>query len=125
MKQPLNEGVIHVSQLKLWSHVGVLEEERINGQWFSLDFSLRLNLDAAAKSDNLEFSADYSLAIKALQSFAFEFYCLTIEHFSEQILLNLEALYGPVPMFIRLSKCSPPVAGFNGSVSVDMKRNGF
>ena len=31
---------IHVRDLMLWAHVGVLEHERRDGQWFSLDITL-------------------------------------------------------------------------------------
>ena len=119
------DGAIHVSDLKLWAHVGVLEKERRCGQWFSLDFSLQLDLDVASRSDNLEFSVDYSSAIQDLQKFSIDLNCLTIECFSEQILSRLEQLYGPIPMRVCLRKCSPPVSGFDGVVSVERFRNDF
>ena len=42
---------IHVRGLRLWAHVGVLEQERRDGQWFSLDISLWSDLSSAAASD--------------------------------------------------------------------------
>ena len=33
---------LHVRDLRLWAHVGVLESERREGQWFALDLSLSL-----------------------------------------------------------------------------------
>ena len=58
---------ILVRGLRLWAHVGVLEQERLLGQWFELDFSLAWDLAGAGASDQLELSLDYSLAITALQ----------------------------------------------------------
>ncbi|MED5165551.1 MAG: dihydroneopterin aldolase, partial [Cyanobacteriota bacterium] len=29
-------GAIHVNDVRLWAHVGVLDHERREGQWFSL-----------------------------------------------------------------------------------------
>ena len=115
---------IHVRGLRLWAHVGVLDQERRDGQWFSLDISLWSDLSSAAASDDLDSSLDYSLAIRSLQSLAREIRCLTIEHFSEQMLDRLESLYGAMPMWLRLTKCAAPVPGFNGRVFVERSRHG-
>ena len=115
---------IHVKDLRLWAHVGVLEQERRDGQWFSLDISLWTDLSAAAADDDLASSLDYSLAIRSLQALAREIRCLTIEHFSDRVLDCLEQLYGPLPVRLTLSKCAAPVPGFDGVVAVERIRHG-
>ena len=115
---------IHVRDLRLWAHVGVLDHERRDGQWFRLDLSLWLDLSQSAADDDLAFSADYSLAIRDLQQLSRSIRCLTIEHFSEQMLDRLETLYGPIPVWLRLTKCAAPVPGFNGRVFVERSRHG-
>ncbi|EAR17493.1 dihydroneopterin aldolase [Synechococcus sp. W2B2] len=115
--------VIRIDDLCLWAHVGVLEHERRDGQWFRLDLALHLDLSGAAALDALDATADYSLAVNALQVLAAEIRCQTIEHFSERVFEVLESLYGALPMHLRLSKCSPPIAGFNGTVSIERWRN--
>tara|TARA_Y100001968_G_scaffold3728_1_gene3269 strand:+ start:21342 stop:21719 length:378 start_codon:yes stop_codon:yes gene_type:complete len=119
----LNSGVIHVHEVNLWAHVGVLEHERLLGQEFIADFRFWLDLDSAAVSDELSKSIDYSHAIKEVQKLSFQIHCLTIEKYSDQILDCLEELYGSIPMSVLLRKCSPPVSGFSGSVSVERWRN--
>ena len=119
----LPTGAVHVKNARLWAHVGVLEHERLTGQWFSLDFSLWLNLDLAAVKDDLSLSVDYSVAIRELQQLSSELNCLTIEYFSEQILDHLEALFGAIPMKVLLRKCNAPVPGFDGSVEIERLRN--
>jgi len=114
---------ILVRGLRLWAHVGVLEQERQLGQWFELDLELGCDLAAAAAGDDLAATLDYSLAITALQRQAGEIRCLTLEHWSEQILLLLEQLYGPVPMALDLRKCRAPVPGFGGTVAVRRRRH--
>jgi dihydroneopterin aldolase len=114
---------ILVRGLRLWAHVGVLEQERRHGQWFELDLSLGCDLREAAASDALCCSLDYSLAIAALQQQARELRCLTLEHYSEQIFACLERLYGPVPMQVELRKCRAPVPGFSGTVAVSRCRH--
>ena len=115
---------ILVRGLRLWAHVGVLEQERLLGQWFELDFSLAWDLAGAGANDQLELSLDYSLAITALQRLAGELRCLTLEHFAERILDCLEQLYGPVPATLELRKCRAPVPGFDGVVGVQRSRHG-
>tara|TARA_B100000965_G_scaffold331594_1_gene295799 strand:+ start:531 stop:920 length:390 start_codon:yes stop_codon:yes gene_type:complete len=123
MNQFCNSSAIHIKDINLWAHVGVLESERKNGQSFVLDISFWLDLDESSKLDRLDKTIDYSEAIKAVQKLSYEIKCLTIEYFSDQILNVLESLYGQVPINIILKKCSPPIDGFNGSVLIEKKRN--
>ena len=115
---------ILVRGLRLWAHVGVLEQERLLGQCFELDLSLGFDLAAAGASDQLEHSLDYSRAITALQRLASDLRCLPLEHFAERIFETLEQLYGPVPMALELRKCQAPVPGFSGIVAVQRSRPG-
>ncbi|MFM9100194.1 MAG: dihydroneopterin aldolase, partial [Cyanobium sp.] len=39
--------------LRVWAHVGVLEEERQLGQWFAISFAIAADLSATAASDDL------------------------------------------------------------------------
>ena len=95
----------------------------MHGQSFLLDISFWLDLNESSKLDQLDKSIDYSDATKAVQKLSFEIKCLTNEYFSDQILNLLESLYGPVPIHILLTKCSPPIHGFTGSVLIEKKRN--
>lgn len=121
--QPPADRIL-VRDLRLWAHVGVLEEERQLGQWFELDLELAVDLAAAGAADALELSLDYSRAITALQRQARTVRCLTLEHYAERILTLLEELYGPVPMRLELRKCRAPVPGFTGTVAVRRSRHG-
>lgn len=115
--QPLD--VIRVDDLRLWAHVGVLDHERRDGQWFRVDLALHLDVSQAALADSLEATADYSRAVQALQTLASEIRCQTIEHFSERMFEVLEQLYGSIPIQLRLCKCHPPIPGFAGTVSLE------
>ncbi len=116
-------GVIHINDINLWAHVGVLEQERLLGQYFSLDITLWVDVKESALTDDLSFTADYSLAIKGLQRLAFDIQCLTIEAFTEHILDFLDKLYGSIPKRVLLKKINPPINGFLGSVSIERSRN--
>ena len=114
--------IIRVDDLRLWAHVGVLDHEREHGQWFRVDLELHLDLSASATADSLEATADYSQGVQALQRLAAEIRCRTLEHFSERMFTELEALYGLLPMHLWLSKCDPPIHGFRGTVSLERWR---
>ena len=116
--------MIHVTNLRLWAHVGVLEHERRAGQWFRIDLRLWLDVAHAARRDDLAESLDYSKAIQALQTLSRETRCLTIERFSELMLDCLEMLYGPYPVWLKLTKCAAPVPGFSGEVAIERCRHG-
>ena len=118
--QPLD--VIRVDDLRLWAHVGVLDHERRDGQWFRVDLALHLDVSQAALADSLEATADYSRAVQVLQTLASEIRCQTIEHFSERMFEVLEQLYGSIPIQLRLCKCHPPIPGFAGTVSLERWR---
>tara|TARA_Y100001968_G_C18947238_1_gene521496 strand:- start:170 stop:571 length:402 start_codon:yes stop_codon:yes gene_type:complete len=118
-----NIGVIRVKDVNLWAHVGVLEHERLLGQYFLADFMFWLDLDKVGKDDDLSSTIDYSMAIKGVQKLSFQVNCFTIEKFSDYILDFLEELYGPIPMKLLLRKCNPPVPGFRGTVEIERIRN--
>lgn len=113
---------IHVRGLRLWAHVGVLDGERAEGQWFELDLELAVDLARAGRSDLLVDTLDYSQLIKALQQQARSICCHTLEHYSERILDLAKELYGPVPIRLELRKCAAPVSGFGGVVAVERRR---
>ena len=123
MNQFHNLSAIHIKDINLWAHVGVLESERLYGQSFLLDITFWLDLDESSRLDQLDKSIDYSEAIVAIQKLSFNIKCLTIECFSNQILDVLESQYGQVPIHLLLKKCSPPIDGFTGSVLIEKKRN--
>ena len=123
MKDQHNLTRISISDINLWAHVGVLEEERLLGQSFLLNILIWVDIDKAAINDELSSTLDYSIAVVSLQELALEIKCNTLERFSEYIFERLEILYGPIPMEITLKKSAPPIEGFIGSVSINRKRN--
>jgi dihydroneopterin aldolase len=114
---------ILVRGLRLWAHVGVLEFERRQGQWFELDLELAFDLETAGRLDALDDTLDYSRLITALQRQARSLCCQTLEHYAALILDQAEALYGPVPLRLELRKCAAPVPGFGGIVAVRRQRH--
>lgn len=115
---------IVVRDLRLWAHVGVLEQDRLLGQWFALDFWLAYDLKAAGRSDALADTLDYAEAVALIRELTASLRCQTLEHFSERILKLLQQRYGEIPMGLELRKLAPPIPGFDGTVAVQRQSHG-
>ena len=123
MNKFLSEATIQVKDIKLWAHVGVLEKERLYGQYFLLDFHLYVNSEKVVRSDQIKDTSDYSLAITLIKKLSLKIRCNTLEFFSEEILNKLVEIYGDIPIYISLRKCKAPILGFDGIVGVERFRN--
>ena len=115
---------IVVKDLRLWAHVGVLEQERLLGQWFALDFWLAHDLQRAGQSDALVDTLDYAEAVQLIRELTASLRCQTLEHFSERIFDVLQQRYGRISMGLELRKSTAPISGFAGTVAVQRERHG-
>ena len=120
MSLPSDQVVVR--GLRLWAHVGVLEHERRDGQWFELSYRLATDLSTPARDDGLTAGLDYAIGVAALQRQARTVNCHTLEHYADRILDCLERCYGPVPIELELIKCAAPIPGFGGQVGVLRRR---
>ena len=112
------ETFLKVENIKLWARVGVLEEERELGQYFSLDVFLWSDFDKCAESDDLKKTVDYSKLVEILKNQARKTYCFTIEKYSKEILALINEEFKLSKIKIILTKCNPPIIGFDGKVSI-------
>ena len=115
---------IVVRDLRLWAHVGVLEQERLLGQWFALDFWLAHDLKRAGRSDSITYTLDYAEAVELIRELTASLRCQTLEHFSERIFDVLQQRYGAIAMGLELRKLAAPIPGFGGTVAVQRQRHG-
>ena len=114
---------IIVKDLRLWAHVGVLEQERLLGQWFALDFWLAHDLQRAGQSDALVDTLDYAEAVQLIRELTASLRCQTLEHFSERIFDVMQQRYGRISMGLELRKLKAPISGFAGTVAVQRERH--
>lgn len=59
---------IIIKNLEIYAYHGVNEEEKINGQRFTLDIECKADLTKASLSDNLEDTVSYAKIIKLVRS---------------------------------------------------------
>lgn len=105
---------ILMEQMKIYSHVGVLPEEKRDGQYFYITCELCFDKNKGAITDNLNDTIDYSSVYTEIARVVGESSCDLIEHLA---FLCLEVLFekgrakGLVKASVEVSKPSAPVEG--------------
>ncbi len=112
------ETFLKIENIKLWARVGVLDEERKLGQLFSLDIFLWTNFEKCTLNDDIEKTIDYSKLVQILKNQSKKIYCFTIEKYSSAILEKIDKEFKISKIKIILTKCNPPITGFDGKVSI-------
>ncbi len=112
------ETFLKIENIKLWARVGVLDEERKLGQLFSLDIFLWTDFEMSTLNDDLEKTVDYSKLVEILKDQSKKIYCFTIEKYSNKILEIIDKEFKLSKIKIILTKCNPPITGFDGKVSI-------
>ena len=114
----MKKNFLKIEKIELWARVGVLEHERRLGQLFSLDIVLWSDFNKCSENDDIKATLDYSLIIQKVKSHSKNFSCFTIEKYSEEILKIIQSDFNPDKLKIILTKCTPPIDGFSGTVSI-------
>ncbi len=112
------ETFLKIENIKLWSRVGVLDEERELGQLFILDILLWADFEKCTINDDIKKTVDYSKLVQILNDQSKKIYCYTIEKYSNEILEIIDQEFKPSKIKIILTKCNPPITGFDGKVSI-------
>ena len=112
------ETFLKIENIKLWARVGVLDIERELGQLFSLDIFLWTDFEKCTVTDDIKQTVDYSRLVKNLKDQSTKINCFTIENYSNAILENINKEFKLSKIKIILTKCNPPITGFDGKVSI-------
>ncbi len=112
------ETFLKIQDIKLWARVGVLDEERKLGQLFNLDIFLWTDFEQCSLNDDIEKTVDYSKLVNLLKDQSNRIYCYTIEKYSNEILEIINQEFKLSKIKLILTKCNPPITGFDGKVSI-------
>ena len=112
------ETFLKIENIKLWARVGVLDKERELGQLFSLDIFLWTDFENCTANDDIKETVDYSKLVEILKDQSKKIYCFTIEKYSNAILEIIDREFYLSKIKIILTKCNPPITGFDGKVSI-------
>jgi 7,8-dihydroneopterin aldolase/epimerase/oxygenase len=103
---------ILLEEMHFFARHGVLEEERITGNHFTVDLKLGVSLTDAAESDNLVDTLNYATAYAIVKK-EMEIPSNLLEHLAKRIIDTLFDEFGKqlLSAEIRLSKLHPPLGG--------------
>jgi len=112
------ETFLKIENVQLWAKVGVLQEERELGQQFSLDIFLWTDFEKCTANDDIKKTVDYSILVEILKDQSKKVYFFTIEKYSNEILEIIDKEFQLSKIKIILTKCNPPIIGFDGKISI-------
>lgn len=106
-----NIGVIELEGMEFKAYHGCLEQEKVRGNEFVVDFRGELDLSAAAESDNLNDTLNYA-EIYDIVSYEMSVPSELLENVAGRIMKAIEQQFPQLVSFsIRVSKKRPPVDG--------------
>lgn len=104
-------GIIELEGMEFHAFHGCLEEEKQEGNTFTVDFRGKLDISAAAGSDSLSDTADYGKIYKIVKR-EMDIHSDLLEHVCARIVRSIEK---EIPEFtgfsVTVSKRNPPVGG--------------
>ena len=112
------ETFLKIENIKLWARVGVLDVERELGQLFILNIFLWTDFEECTLNDDIKKTVDYSKLVRILKDQSKKINCFTIEKYSNAILKIIDQEFKLSKVKIILTKCNPPITGFDGKVSI-------
>ena len=106
-----NIGLIELEGMEFKAYHGVLEQEKVRGNEFVVDFRGELDLTAAAESDNLNDTLNYAEIYDVVRE-EMKINSKLLEHVCGRILRRLfERFSSIVAVEISLKKETPPLGG--------------
>ncbi len=106
-----NIGIIELEGMEFKAYHGCLEQEKVRGNSFTVDFRGELDLSAAAESDNLDDTVNYG-EIYEIVSDEMSIPSELLENVAGRIVKAIEKRFPQIVRFsVRVSKKRPPVEG--------------
>lgn len=111
---------VHVSDLRVFGHHGVEEDERELGQ----DFLFDVDLDVGERGANDEFAeaVDYREVARVVQTVSDAYRYALVEALASAIADELERRFSPERLCVRVRKPAVKPAGLEGTVGVTVTR---
>lgn len=114
---------IHVKGARAFGYTGVLQEEKVLGQWYEVDMAISIDLSIAGKSDVLGDTYSYVGVIqetkKIIQNGKYDLIERLIDVITTSALESDERI---MEITTTLKKLTPPIPDFDGHVAVEITR---
>ena len=83
-----------------------------------MDVFLWADFESCTQNDDIKRTVDYSKLVEILKYQSKKISCFTIEKYSNEILEIINQEFQLSRIKISLTKCKPPITGFDGEVSI-------
>jgi dihydroneopterin aldolase len=113
---------IHLTGIRCYGYTGYLPEEQVLGQRFEVDLTLWLDLAPAGKSDNIEDTLDYRIAIAQVQDLVRTAKFALVERLAGAIADTILELKGVTQVRVQLTKPAAPIPDFAGQITIELTR---
>ena len=115
---------IHLHGIRSYGYTGFLAEEKVLGQWFSVDLTLEVDLQPAGQSDDLQDTVDYRAAIEivktTIKTERFDLVERLAQVIAERLLqLDRQRLKA---VNVKLTKEAAPIPDFGGEIIINIYR---
>ena len=116
-------GIIKLTNIRTFSFHGCLEEEAKIGSNYSVNLTIKTNLEPSAKTDELTDTVDYvDLNRIVVEEMAIR--AKLLEHVAKRIIDRvLEELKMVTKIKVEVTKLNPPIGGDVEGVTIIMKKN--
>lgn len=115
--------IIRLEDLRFFAKIGVSEQERLVGNSFRVNVSLQIPCDRFVPED-IDSTISYADVYEMIRNIMSE-EALLLETVAEKIAGTLRAKWPEIESLgVKISKLSPPIAGINGSCSVEYISDG-
>ena len=115
-------GIIKLSNIRTFSYHGCLEEEAKIGSNYSVDLTIKTNLEPSSKTDELTDTVDYvDLNRIVVEEMAIR--AKLLEHVAKRIIDRiLKELQMVTKIEVEVTKLNPPIGGDVEGVTIIMKK---
>lgn len=116
---------IILKNMKFFAYHGVLEEERLNGQYFFVDTVMSVDLKQAGKTDELGDTVDYSAVYNIIKDITENNKFRLIECLADNISREIMSRYKNIKeILVRIRKPDAPIGGELDWAEVEITRTG-
>lgn len=113
-------GIIRVTNIKVYAYHGCLVEESKIGSKYSVDVSVKADLQPSAKSDDLQETVDY-VHINKIVKEEMAIRSALLEHVAKRILDRIfDEIIITEEATVAVSKINPPIGGNVEMVTIEM-----
>ena len=114
-------GKILLEGLEFFAYHGVYQEERENGQLFSIDLEIIADYSKACYSDKLEDAIDY-VRIYELVKAEMEIPSSLLENVAQRIIDSIRENFDQIEVIkVKITKLHPPISGKLKGVSIELE----